>query len=129
VRNGQRAQLGAALRKLPTLTNGGTGLYDTTLAAVRTLQDGYDPAAVNSVILLTDGENDDPGSLSLRELLTALERERDPARPVRVVAIGMGPEADIMALKRIAGVTGGSSYEAREPSDIASVFRDALLGR
>lgn len=126
---GQRAQLGAALRRLPTLTDGGTGLYDTTLAAVRTLQEGYDPAAVNSVILLTDGENEDPGSLSLQQLLTALERERDPARPVRVVAIGMGPEADIGALKRVAGVTGGSSYAARQPSDIAAVFRDALLGR
>lgn len=125
----QRKALASALAGLPELTAGGTGLYDTTLAAVRTVQDGYDLRAANSVVLLTDGENEDPGSLSLKELLGALERERDPARPVRVIAIGMGPEADARALQRIAAATGGRSYVARDSADITVVFRDALLSR
>ena len=82
-----------------------------------------------TVILLTDGENDDPGSLSLQELVNTLERERDPARPVAVIAIGMGPEADAQALRRIAAATGGRSYVAREPADIGQVFVDAMLSR
>jgi Mg-chelatase subunit ChlD len=127
--SGQRKDLARALRKLPRMTDGGTGLYDTTLAAVRTMQDDYDARAVNSVVLLTDGANDDPGSLTLDELVRTIERERDPARPIQVIAIGMGPDADAKALKRIAGATGGRSYVARNPSDIAKVFIDAMLSR
>ncbi len=125
----QRDALGSALARLPRLTNGGTGLYDTTLAAIRTLQDSYDPGAENAVILLTDGKNDDPHSLSLRQLLDAIRRERDPARPVSVIAVGMGPDADANALSAIAGATGGRSYIARNPSDITHVFVDAMLSR
>lgn len=124
-----RKDLARALRELPEMTGEGTGLHDTTLAAVRTLQEGYDARAVNTVILLTDGENDDPGSLSLQELIRTLEREHDPARPVAVIAIGMGPEADAQALRRIAAATGGRSYVAREPADIGEVFVDAMLSR
>lgn len=126
---GHREELGGALRRLPTMTDGGTGLYDTTLAAIRTLQEKYDARAVNSVILLTDGENEDPGSLSLRELVQIIEREKDPARPIQVIAIGMGPDADANALRRIAAATGGRSYVARDPGDIAEVFIDAMLAR
>lgn len=125
----QRKDLDRALAKLPRMTDGGTGLYDTTLAAVRTLQDDYDARAVNSVVLLTDGANDDPGSLSLSELVRTIERERDPARPIQVIAIGMGPDADAKALQRIAAATGGRSYVARDPSDISKVFIDAMLSR
>ena len=124
-----RKALAASLGRLPGMTYGGTGLYDTTLAAIRTVQDDYDARAVNNVILLTDGENDDPGSLALPELVDTIERERDPARPVGVIAIGMGPDADAKALHRIAGATGGRSYVARNPSDIAKVFIDAMLAR
>jgi Mg-chelatase subunit ChlD len=118
-----------ALRELPDMTNGGTGLYDTTLAAVRSLRADYDPGAVNTVILLTDGKNEDPGSLSLKELLSKLERERDPGQSLEIIAIGMGPDADAKALERIAKATGGRSYIARDPSDIAEVFIDAMLNR
>ena len=121
--------LAAALLELPGMTNGGTGLYDTALAAIRTLQDDYEARAINSVVLLTDGENEDPGSLSLEELVQTIERERDPARPIQVIAIGMGPDADANALRRIAAATGGRSYVARDPGDIAEVFIDAMLAR
>lgn len=125
----QRDALAKALRRLPDLTDGGTGLYDTALAAIRTMQSDYDPTAVNSVFLLTDGKNEDDRSLSLEELIATIERERDPARPVQIIAIGMGPEADAEALQRIAGATGGRSYIAKQPSDIGRVFIDAMLSR
>lgn len=124
-----REVLAAALLELPGMTNGGTGLYDTALAAIRTLQDDYEARAINSVVLLTDGENEDPGSLSLEELVQTIERERDPARPIQVIAIGMGPDADANALRRIAAATGGRSYVARNPEDISQVFIDAMLSR
>jgi hypothetical protein len=104
---------------------GGTGLYDTTLAAVRAVRSGWDPNRVNSVLILSDGRNDDDG-MSLGELLRRLTDEQDPARPVPVTAIAFGPGGDIRALRRISEVTGGSAYEATDPATIARIFLDSV---
>lgn len=125
----QREAVDRALADLPGLTDGGTGLYDTTLAAVRAVRSDYDHEAINTVVLLTDGENEDPGSISLPRLLRTLEQEGDSSRPVNVVGIGVGPDADGEALRRIVDATGGRSYIARDPADINEVFQEALLSR
>lgn len=125
----QRDVMKQQINGLPKLVGGGTGLYDTTLAAWRTVQAQYDPKAINSVIMLTDGKNEDSNSLSLSELLATLQRERDPARPVVVIAIGITKDADEAALKKIAKATGGSAYIAREPDEIPKVFVRALEAR
>ena len=125
----QRDRLVADISGLDKRTGGATGLYDTTLAAYRTVKANYDARAVNSVILFTDGANEDPDSLSLEELLEALERERDPANPVVIVSIGITEDADAETLRTISEATGGSSYVARNPEDIPSVFVDALQAR
>ena len=60
----QREVLAEQLDSIPDrLAPGGTGLYDTTLAAVRAARENFDPTAVNSVLVLTDGtdEDDDAG--------------------------------------------------------------------
>jgi hypothetical protein len=49
-----RAELNKNLDALPRQTGGGTGLYDTFLAAYRVAQNTYDPTHVNSLVLLTD---------------------------------------------------------------------------
>ena len=81
------------------------------------------------MVLLTDGRNEDPGSLALPQLLHTLRAERDPARPVAVIAIGVGPDADAEALGRIVAATGGRSYSARNPAATGKVFESALLSR
>ena len=111
------------------LAPGGTGLYDTTLAAVRAARDAYDPAAVNSVVLITDGDDDDGTGIGLPTLLDTLRAEADPARPVKVVGIGLGPDADLDALREIAGPTGGAAYQALDPQDLQSVLFDAIRRR
>ncbi|MDQ0680480.1 hypothetical protein QFZ30_003862 [Arthrobacter pascens] len=125
----QRERLVAGIAGLSERTGGATGLYDSTLAAYRTVQASYDSRAINSVILLTDGANEDPESLDLEQLLETLQRERDPAKPVVIVAIGITEDADAETLKKISAATGGTSYVARAPEDIPSVFADALLAR
>jgi hypothetical protein len=125
----QREDLADAVRKLPDLAGGGTALYDTTLAAYRAVADGYLSDRFNSVVLLTDGRNEDWDGLRLQQLLDALARERDKARPLPVITIGMGPEADTSALHRISEVTGGQSYVVRDPRELEQVFNDALLQR
>ncbi|QBJ97435.1 VWA domain-containing protein [Rhodococcus sp. ABRD24] len=124
-----RQRLTDAVRTLPTVVKGGTGLYDTTLAAFRKVKDGYDPAAINSVILLTDGANEDPSTISLDELLATLKREQDPARPVIIVTIGITEDADAAVLQKISAATGGTSHIARTPAEISGVFVDAMRSR
>jgi hypothetical protein len=127
----QRDVLDEELGSIPDrLIPGGTGLYDTTLAAVRSARENYDPAAVNSVLVLTDGTNDDdPGGLQLDQLLTTLRTDADPRRPVKVIGVALGPDADLGALKRIVEVTGGASYSAVDPADLQTVLFDALRQR
>src|SRR3546814_15522519 len=57
-----RSKLLSRIDSLSSIVGGGTGLYDSVLAAYRSMQQTYDPASINSVILLTDGSNDDPRS-------------------------------------------------------------------
>lgn len=108
---------------------GGTGLYDTTLAAFKKVQDTYDPNYSNSVIIMTDGQNEDAGSISLDELLAQLKELEDPARPVLVLTIGISDDADTDALKQIADATGGTTYVAKTADDINSVFVNAIAAR
>lgn len=125
----QRALVQKATASLVERTGGGTGLYDSVLAAYREVQKGYDPDAVNSVIVLTDGENEDPDSMSLNDLLDTLESEANPDKPVVIIAIGITEDADESALEAMAHVTGGNSYVALEPDDISNVFVQALASR
>jgi Mg-chelatase subunit ChlD len=118
-----------ALTDLPARPKGDTGLYDTVLAASRAVRKGYDPDRVNSVVLLTDGINDDPSGITLDKLVATLRKEQVPDRPVRVILVGMGPEADAATLATIARATDGASYVARDPKDITTVFVQALLSR
>ncbi|MGY1600636.1 VWA domain-containing protein [Geodermatophilus sp. SYSU D00815] len=126
----QRDVLDDQLDTIPgSLTPGGTGLYDTVLAAVRAAQGDYNPDAVNSVLIVTDGTNEDSESIELQELLDTLRSEADPERPVKVIGVALGPDADLEVLQQIADATGGAAYSAEDPEDLQSVLFDALRQR
>jgi hypothetical protein len=113
------------------LTGGGTGLYVTALAAIRSLRARYDPRASNSVILFTDGTNLNDPRLSLQQLLTTLRQEAagSPGKPVRIVCIGLGPRIDFRALEAIADATGGSAYQAQTGAALQTALGDAISPR
>lgn len=121
--------LRAQAEVLPGLTGGGTGTYDTVLAAYKATTREYNPAYYNSLVLMTDGANDDPGSISLTQLLQELEALHDPDRPVRIIPVGISADADMESLDKIADATGGQAYEARDPQDILKVLASGLLTR
>ncbi|WP_162564231.1 MULTISPECIES: VWA domain-containing protein [Microbacterium] len=114
---------------LDSLVGGGTGLYDSVLAAVQYLRDTYVPGQVHLVLLNTDGVNEDDDGLDLPGLLAELEKLRDPAKPVAVIAIGYGPDTDQAALEQIAAATDGAAYQALQPTDIGTVLIDAVTQR
>ncbi|WP_310529598.1 VWA domain-containing protein, partial [Nocardioides sp.] len=114
---------------LAGLTQGGTGLYDTVLDAYRTATREYNPSYYNTVAVLSDGANDDPGSIGLRALLKELRQLHDPDRPVRIIPVGISTDADMAALRRIAAATESRAYEAANPQDILTVLAQGLLTR
>ena len=126
----QRDLLDEELDTIPDrLSPGGTGLYDTTLDAVRAARSDFDPRAVNSVLVVTDGTNEDSQGVDLDELLDTLRSEADPDRPIKVIGVALGPDADLGALEQIADVTGGAAYSAVDPTDLQTVLFDALRQR
>jgi Mg-chelatase subunit ChlD len=126
----QRELLDEELDTIPDrLSPGGTGLYDTTLDAVRAARSDFDPTAVNSVLVVTDGTNEDSQGVELDELLETLRSEADPERPIKVIGVALGPDADLGALEQIADATGGAAYSAVDPTDLQTVLFDALRQR
>jgi hypothetical protein len=123
-----RTKLNQLIGTVAPIPGGETGLYDTVLAAYRTVKRGWDPEAVNSVVLLTDGFNRDDG-LTLDQLLAALRREMVETKPIQVIAIGIGNEVGEAELRRITDTTGGGTFVARDPAAIGEIFLRAIALR
>ena len=124
-----KQQIAGIIQSLPGRLGGATGLYDTTLAAVQRVRESYDPEKVNTVLVITDGKNEDQNGIDLETLLAELERTNDPAKPVAVIMIGFGPDTDLAAMQRIAQATKGAAYSASKPEDLGTVLVDALSQR
>ncbi len=107
------------------VADGGTGLYDTTRAAVQAVRDGFDPTKINAVLLLTDGMCDDnPPGCDLDALLRFLSStERDV---VRVFPVAYGADASVTELGAIADATSARLYTASDPLTIERVFEQVV---
>jgi hypothetical protein len=123
----QRDKLSAAFSSLEPVPGGATGLYDTTLAAYKAATSSYVKGKFNALVILTDGVNQDPGSISRSSLVAQLETLTDPQRPVPLIAIAVGPDADKEEVEQIAKATGGSGHQVNDPSQIHSVILKAIV--
>jgi hypothetical protein len=122
----RRAELLAALGRMRVKPNGGTGLYDTTLAAYQDATRNWTPGRINMVLILTDGKDDNGSGISRAELLRDLRGLVDRKRPVPILFIGIGPEIDPAELRQIARATGGRVALTPRPSGIRQIFFTAL---
>jgi Mg-chelatase subunit ChlD len=104
---------------------GATGLYDSTWAAYRRMERGFEPTMNNTIVLLTDGRNEAVGGLSLAELVKRL-KAADPKKPIQIVTIAFGADADHRALAQISAATGGASYRANSAADIQKIYVSSL---
>jgi Ca-activated chloride channel family protein len=114
----RRAVLRQRIEGLPP--QGGTGLYDTSLASFQFMQAHQRPESINAVVLLTDGRNEDNG-ISLQALLDQLRTEQGD-QSVRLFTIAYGDDADQDTLKQIAEATNGAAYNSSDPTNINQVF-------
>jgi len=125
-----RSKLEASIGQIVPKRNGDTGLYDTLLAAYQTVQNSWQPGKVNSVILFTDGVNENPEGISQGTLVAKLKQLNDPKRPVRVVIIGIGPEVNQKELETIVKPTAaGGVFIAPDPAKIGEIFLQAIATR
>ncbi|WP_406433343.1 substrate-binding and VWA domain-containing protein [Streptomyces sp. NBC_00631] len=123
----QRDLLSSAFDNLHPVPNGATGLYDTTLAAYKEATSTYAKGKFNALVLLTDGVNQDPGSISRTALINELRKLADPAKPVPLIVIAVGPEASRQEAQQMAGATGGSGHQVDDPSQIQTVILQAIV--
>ncbi|WP_159940107.1 MULTISPECIES: substrate-binding domain-containing protein [unclassified Nocardiopsis] len=122
-----RDVLAGALASLEPLPQGDTALYDTYLAAYQEMSSTYRPDRTNVILMLTDGDNDNPGGLELDGLLTEIEQIASPARPIPIITIAFGPDVqNLEPLQEIAAATGGAAYMTEDPTEIGDIFLKAF---
>ncbi|MFD8444052.1 substrate-binding and VWA domain-containing protein [Streptomyces globisporus] len=122
-----REKLTAAFAALQPVPGGATGLYDTTLASYKEARSTYVKGKFNALVILTDGSNQDTDGISRSGLVTELKKLVDPERPVPVIAIAVGPDADRDEVAEIARITGGDGYEVSDPAEIQAVILQAIM--
>ncbi|MFC4604644.1 substrate-binding domain-containing protein [Rhodococcus kronopolitis] len=101
----RRQALETALGSLTPAT--ATSTYASVEAAYRAAVNGYASDRPNSLLLITDGPNDDT-STSARQMLSAVAAAADPDRPVRIDVVTIGPNSDTATLEQLAQQTGGT---------------------
>ncbi|WP_043263304.1 substrate-binding and VWA domain-containing protein [Streptomyces sp. CT34] len=120
-----RDELATALRSLTPVPRA-AGLYDTMLAAYRQARATYASGKFNALVIVTDAAHDDSGGIGQDTLVADLERLSDTERPVPLIAVAIGPNADQAALDRMVSPTGGSAHLVGDPSQLRQVILKAL---
>ncbi|MGV9868610.1 substrate-binding domain-containing protein [Rhodococcus koreensis] len=100
----RRQALDARLAKAKSAT--GSSTYTSLEAAYKSAVDGYTPGRTNSVLLVTDGANDD--SVARADLLSAIAAASSTSKPVRIDVVTIGENPDLNTLQALADRTGGS---------------------
>ncbi len=104
-----------------------TGLYDTVLAGYRYASQNYLEGGFNTVVLLTDGENEDDRGVSLDGLMAQLTQLRNPNRPVHLIILAIGDQTDPATLGRIARAADGAAFRSPDLSNIVQLFLNAQV--
>lgn len=119
----QRATLQTAYQGLQP--QGGTALYRGVLAAYKEATEHYLSGGVNVVVVLSDGGDTD-SNMTLDDLLAQLKKQAEPSRPVHIITIAYGADADLGVLKQISQATDGVAFSAPDPRSISTVYISAL---
>lgn len=122
-----RDRLAAGVTGIKPIPTGDTPLFQVVLDAYEAAQDSYSWGRLNAVVVVTDGKNDHPsGTLTEEQTLDQLRLLYDGMRPVRILALGYGPETDLAGLTRLADVTGGLAFQGLTEQDAATLLARTL---
>jgi hypothetical protein len=101
-------------------------MFSSILGAYRWMTANYAPGHVNALEVLGSGAEAAKDDISLGTLLAGLRQAYDPQRPVEIIAVSAGNDADLSALSQITAITNGASFVVQKPSDIDRVFFDSV---
>lgn len=125
-----RPELQESVKQIVPKPNGATGLYDTALAAYKKVQEDWQDGVINSVILFTDGKNENKAGIDDDTLVREMKKATDAKKPVRMVIIGIGNEVDRAELEKITSATpAGGVFIAEDPAKISDIFLQAISTR
>jgi hypothetical protein len=133
-----REALGGAFADLPqNLLPGGTSLYQVTLDAVAAGKDLRTEGYRTTVLLITDGQNEDSAGPSEAAAVSALQDEDlsdDPAGTVGFVPVAFGADADLEAVTALAAAAQGlgglvQPVNATDPVALEQLLISALSAR
>ncbi|MGX1804499.1 VWA domain-containing protein [Nocardia sp. NPDC055321] len=113
----QRAALTRGLGGVTAGTSKTDRTYPTLLAAYRAAVADYAKARTNSILLITDGPDDD-SPVTGEKLLADIAAATDPATPVRVDVIVIGG-AGTQTLQTLSERTGGTYSKVPTTNDLA----------
>ncbi|WP_433335067.1 substrate-binding domain-containing protein [Spirillospora sp. CA-294931] len=125
----RRSMVLSQLNRMRPKPDGNTGLYDSVLAAYAEMKRTYKPEFGNSVLLLTDGANDDTNGPTLKQTVAKLKNESDPNRPIQINMIGFGKGVNPEELRQIATATNGVVEIAQTPQEVTAIFLRMLSRR
>jgi Ca-activated chloride channel homolog len=108
---------------------GNTGLYDTIDAGYQEILRTWRADQQNILVVMTDGKNEDLSGLTLPQLTASLRAHLNPKKPVTVILIAYGADADVASLGQAATAAHGRTYWAQQPTDIGKVFLAAMVNR
>jgi VWFA-related protein len=98
---------------------GGTLLYDATLAGIETVlaAGGRDKKAV---VVLTDGKDEAPGSRHSDQ--GVIDRAKEAGVPLYMLGLGRPDEINEAVMRRMASETGGAYYHAGNEQELIDLF-------
>ncbi len=104
-----------------------TSTYESVTAAYVAALEGYVPGVANSVLVVTDGPDDDP-TTSPSRFLDVLSAMADPGRPVAIDVVSIGSNPDIQTLQTMSDITGGSltTVDSSAGSELPDLLRKLL---
>lgn len=114
--DGQRTKITAALSTLRPGETRSDEAYPSLIAAYKSAVAGYVPGRTNSVLLITDGPDDD-STVTGPQLASSITAAIDPAHPVRIDVIVLGGNGT-QTLQALAQQTGGSYTRLTTSNDL-----------
>jgi VWFA-related protein len=98
---------------------GGTLLYDATYDGLETLAAAHRDGR-NAVVVLTDGQDEAPGSRVSDQVV--IDRARELKIPLYLLGLGQADEINETVMKRMAAQTGGKYFHAGNEKKLFDIF-------
>lgn len=104
-----------------------TSTYASVTATFVDAQENFVPGKTNSIVLITDGPNDDT-TVTSGQFLSMLNEMVDPARPVSIEVVSIGTNSDAATLQSMADATGGTftTVSTSEGPELPDLLRKLL---